>query len=135
MLAFIIPISLITSGRINNPPANRRNSNSMVIKWRSSQLDDMNFSLPPHRRFHARNCHRQFYSRACTSETCRCASRLYVIILLSRNICRETTGVFERSRGATTVTYRVPRKSCAFSKSRESKLKRARRIFSSPGYL
>lgn len=82
----IISISLITNGRINNPPADRRNSNSMIIKWRSSRLGDMNFSLPSRRRFHARNCHRQFYSHVCMSETCRCASRLYYfIILLSRN--------------------------------------------------
>lgn len=82
--ASIIPIRLITSGRINNPPADRRNSNSMVIKWRSSRLSDMNFSLPSRRWFHARNCHRQFYSHAARAKR---ASRLY-IILLSRNIER-----------------------------------------------
>lgn len=90
MLAPVIPISLITSGRINNPPVDRRNSNSMIIKWRSSRLGDMNFFPPSRRRCHALNCHRQFYSHACTSETCRCASRLhYFIILLSRNTERQ----------------------------------------------
>jgi len=43
----IIPIKRITCVKINNLPSDRRNSNSMVIKWRTTGHHDEQYEFPP----------------------------------------------------------------------------------------